>query len=129
MDTDIGGSKQGDVFLFGELLPTEDDLSFRRYHNMMHPDIQEAYIPSVELLEDGNFVFTENCYSGMGQYNGWYEKKEDMYICHVTDASSMKGYAGQDVTQIEFTIKDEKSIVLKTDLCMSLGGDVFDLVR
>lgn len=129
LDTDIGGSKQGDVFLFGELLPTEDDLSFRRYKNMMHPDIREAYIPSIELLEDGNFVFTENCYSGMGQYNGWYEKKDDMYICHVTDASSMKGYAGQDVTQIEFTIKDEKSIVLKTDLCMSLGGDVFDLVR
>ena len=61
--------------------------------------------------------------------SGWYEKKEDMYICHVTDASSMKGYAGQDVTQIDFTIKDEKSIVLKTDLCMSLSGDVFDLVQ
>lgn len=129
LDTDIGGSKQGDVFLFGELLPAEEDLSFRRYHNMMHPDVQESYTPSMEFLDDGNFIFTENCFSGMGQYNGWYEKKDDKYICHVTDASSMKGYAGQDVTQIDFEIRDEKSIVLRTDLCMSLSGDFFELVQ
>ena len=63
----------------------------------------------------------------MGQYRGWYEVNEIEFILHVEDASTMQGFAGQDVKKIVFKKKDANTIVLSTDLCMSLLGDEFYL--
>ncbi len=83
--------------------------------------------PNVIFDADGTFVLTENCYSGMGQFKGWYEKTSTGYICHVQDASSMQGYAGGDVTLITFVMKDDHTLLLKTDLCMSRTDNEFIL--
>ena len=61
----------------------------------------------------------------MEHYKGWYEANGIEIICHVEDASTMKGFAGQDVTTIMFKVKDINTIVFSTDLCMSLLGDEF----
>lgn len=83
--------------------------------------------PNVIFDADGTFVLTENCYSGMGQFKGWYEKTSTGYICYVQDASSMQGYAGGDVTLITFVMKDDHTLLLKTDLCMSRTDNEFIL--
>ncbi|MBQ1532219.1 MAG: hypothetical protein IIZ57_08780 [Solobacterium sp.] len=89
--------------------------------------VPEQFEPSVKFETNGEFVFTENCYAGMGQYKGWYESNEIEFILHVEDASTMQGFAGQDVKKIIFKKKDANTIVLSTDLCMSLLGDEFYL--
>ena len=90
-------------------------------------DVADVFQPSI-YMSSGFFTFTENCYAGMGQYKGTYEKKDNRIYCTVTDASSMSGFAGDDVKMIEFKIVDEKTLKLKTQLCMSGNGDLFYLV-
>ena len=92
-------------------------------------DVQKDLRPTVYFDGAGNFVFTENCYSGMGKYKGTYTRDDDdHYICKVTDASSMQGYAGDDVEEIVFKILDDNTLRLKTPLCMSKANDLFDLL-
>ncbi|MBQ6334934.1 MAG: Ig-like domain-containing protein [Erysipelotrichaceae bacterium] len=90
-------------------------------------DVQKAYQPSIYLDGAGFFTFTENVYAGMARYKGYYDKKDGKVICTVTDASEMKGFAGEGVTEIVFKIVDEKTLKLKTDLCMSTNGTLFYL--
>ena len=71
------------------------------------------------------FDFTENVYAGFGHFIGWYEKTDKAYLCHVDDASTMEGFAGADTKLIEFEIKDANTLILKTDLCMSMAGELF----
>ncbi len=93
-------------------------------------DVQESLRPSIYFDGAGNFVFTENCYSGMGKYKGTYTRDDDdHYICTVTDASTMQGYAGQDVKTITFKILDSNTIRLKNQLCMSAPNDIFERIE
>ena len=92
-------------------------------------DVADQFKPSIYLDGNGHFVFTENCYAKMGEYKGTYTRDDDdHYICKVTDASSMEGFAGDDVKEIVFKILDDKTLRLKTPLCMSEANDLFDLV-
>jgi hypothetical protein len=89
-------------------------------------DVNKEYLPSITIATDYSFEFVENVYAGMGKYKGWCQRTDDAcWICDVTDASMMQGFAGDDVKIIEFEDKGENSLVLKTDLCMSMAGDVF----
>ncbi len=90
-------------------------------------DVISDYQPSV-FFDSGFFTFTENVYAGMGKYKGTYEKKDDRIYCTVTDASTMEGFKGDNVKEIVFKIVDEKTLKLKTELCMSGNGDLFYLV-
>ena len=90
-------------------------------------DVADSFQPSI-FFDSGFFTFTENTYSGMGQYKGIYDKKDGYIYCSVTDAKTMEGYAGADVKEIVFKIVDEKTIKLKTQLCMSANGDLFYLL-
>lgn len=110
-------SESGPMYINGEFAAKHDPSA----------GIPEQFEPSLKLETNGEFTFTENCYAGMGQYKGWYEVNEIEYILHVEDASTMQGFAGQDVKKILFKIKDANTIVLSTDLCMSLIGDEFYL--
>ena len=112
-----GSSSSGPMYINGEFVMKHDP----------SVGVPEQYEPSIKFETNGEFVFTENCYAGMGQYKGWYEVSEIEYILHVEDASTMQGFAGQDVKKIIFKIKDPNTIVLSTDLCMSLVGDEFHL--
>ncbi len=134
---DLQESKKGDVFSTSGTKPagletakSETTAAFQAEFVMKHaPEVgvPEQFEPSVKFENNGEFVFTENCYAGMGQYRGTYAKNEIEIICQVKDASTMKGFAGQDVTKIVFKFKDPNTIVLSTDLCMSVVGDEFHL--
>ena len=87
-------------------------------------DIMDVVQPSV-TFDSGFFTFTENVYAGMGQYKGIYDIKNGKYVCTVDDATTMQGFAGDDVKQIVFTIVDNKTLRLETDLCMSRIGTLF----
>ena len=89
-------------------------------------DVAEAFLPNVYFDGKGNFVFKENLYAGMGEYKGTYVKDDSHYTCKVT--SAFEGFAGDDVKEIVFKIVDDTTIKLKTQLCMSAPGDLFDLV-
>ncbi len=134
---DLTASMKGDVFTTSGKKPaglsgsSESSASYINGEFAANHDpsagILEQFEPSVKFETNGEFVFTENCYAGMGQYKGWYEVNEIEYILHVEDASTMQGFAGQDVKKILFKKKDANTIVLSTDLCMSLIGDEFYL--
>ena len=135
LENDLGVSRAGDVFTLDGILPKEyegpmgDSLGNYRSEWKHKPiaDVAEQYLPSVVFDSAGMFTFTENCYAGMASYIGWYEKKEDGFICHVDDASQLQGFKGDDVTLIEFERKGS-TLILKTELCMSMIGDEFELV-
>lgn len=88
-------------------------------------DVKEDNLPSVFLYSDGVFEVYENLYSGMGSYYGTYVFEGDDLVCTVKDAAEIQGFAGQDVTEIRFTMDDNGDIRLLTDLCMSQKDDVF----
>lgn len=88
-------------------------------------DVNDAFQPSVTFDPTGSFVFTENVYAGMAQIKGTYKIEDGRYYCTVTDNSAMKGFAGQDVKEIVFKVVDEKTIKMKTNLCMSTNGELF----
>ena len=133
---DLGCSSSGDVFsMDGNIpealqVPMGDNLGDRgsTWRYMTDTDVAEQYLPKVEFNTAGEFIFTENVYSGMAQIRGWYEKKSDGYTCHVDDKTQMQGYAGYDVDVIEFKLKDRYTLELKTDICMSRTGDEFELL-
>ena len=132
--TDLGVSRIGDVFSSNGTIPAElggsvstvaTDKGGLWIHSPIE-DVNPMYYPQVEFDAAGKFVFTENCYAGMGTYEGTYEKKDSGYTCHV-EKTTMQGFKGDDVTVIEFEKKDDKTLVLKTELCMSMIGDTFEL--
>ena len=88
-------------------------------------DLNDMFQPSV-FFDSGFFTFTENCYDSMRQYKGIYDIKDGYYYLTVSE-HNLQGYAGQDVTEIVFKIVDEKTLKLKTQLCMSTNGDLFYL--
>ncbi|MBQ9425010.1 MAG: hypothetical protein IJU42_03595 [Erysipelotrichaceae bacterium] len=134
--TDLGVSMTGDVFSANGSIPEAlqvpmgDNLGNKgsSWRYITDTDVAEQYLPKVVFDTAGAFTFTENVYSGMAQIKGWYEKKSDGYICHVDDNSQMEGYTGADVKLIEFEKKDNSTLVLKTDICMSRAGDTFELI-
>lgn len=133
LDNDLGVSMKGDPFVFAEYLPDDGPMgdSLGNYHSKwqytMDPALNEAYMPSVEFTSAGEFIFIENLYAGMGEYRGWYEKRDDGFTCHV-DTCSFSGYAGDDVKTIEFRYKDASTLILDSDLCMCRKGDLFALM-
>lgn len=84
------------------------------------------YYPNFTIYDDLSFVFEENVYAGLAHYKGYCQKYDNGFGCGVTDASEMQGFAGQDVKYIEFKYdSDGKTLILQTDLCMSMSGDKF----
>lgn len=94
----------------------------------------ELYLPTVEFDASGSFTLTENVFSGMAKFKGWYEETDTGYICHVKDASQLQGFnCGEGpcnaIETIEFAKDNEITMVLMTDLCLSRKFDVFDIVK
>ncbi len=94
----------------------------------------ELYLPTVDFDASGSFTLTENVFSGMAKFKGWYEETDTGYICHVKDASQLQGFNCGDgpcdaIKTIEFAKDNEITMVLMTDLCLSRKFDVFDIVK
>lgn len=130
---DLISSKYLDYFTVTAELPddakTDSPLSEFTTTTWVHEqngETSDEYLPRFTIATDYSFEFTENVYAGMGKYKGWCQRTDDAcWICDVTDASSMQGFKGDDVKIIKFEDKDDKSVVLKTELCMSREGDIF----
>ena len=128
--TDLQGSMVGEVFTTsGELPEGLDTWSVHKIYT--HAPIEGTpaqFLPTLELNKDGTFVFTENVYAGMAHYRGtWMETPGGYIVCDATDNKELQGFAGQDVETIIFEYAEPNTLVLNTDLCMSLKGDTFNL--
>ena len=89
----------------------------------------DVYEPEIQFTPAGTFTMTENTFAQMAEIKGWYEKDDDGYTCHVTDNTSMQGFAGQDVMEIRFSIISDDVIQLDTEICGSQKGDCFKLIE
>ncbi|MBQ1483132.1 MAG: hypothetical protein IIZ28_06130 [Erysipelotrichaceae bacterium] len=87
--------------------------------------ILKQYLPSVTIATDYSFKFIENCYSGMGEYTGYCQKTDKGWACDVLDASKMQGFKGDEVKTIVFEENKDGDLILKTELCMSMPGEIF----
>ncbi|MCR4632564.1 MAG: hypothetical protein K5648_00385 [Erysipelotrichaceae bacterium] len=87
--------------------------------------ILKQYLPSITIATDYSFKFVENCYAGMGEYTGYCQKTEEGWACDVLDASKMQGFKGDEVKTIVFEEDKDGDLILKTELCMSMPGEVF----
>ncbi|MBQ6478017.1 MAG: hypothetical protein IJI44_01480 [Erysipelotrichaceae bacterium] len=132
--TDLGISRNGDRFCMPGTDPAipgpegAPSLENSEWRHEKITDMIDDYLPSIKFDSAGMFDFTENLYSGFGHFIGWYEKTDKAYICHVDDASTVQGFAGADTKLIEFELVDENTIILKTDLCMSMSGEKFERI-
>ena len=131
---DLRDSRKGDVFSLDGKIPEglvidsdpfKDTFKTTTWIHEPIEDVAEQYLPSITIATDYSFKLIENCYAGMGQYQGYCQKTDDGWACDVTDASKMQGFKGDDVKLIKFIEGKDGSLILKTELCMSREGDVF----
>lgn len=103
--------------------------SFFQTTTWIHEPTEQSlpeYYPNFTIYNDLSFVFEENVYAGLAHYKGNCKQFEDGFGCEVADASELQGFAGQDVKYIEFKYdSDGQTLILQTDLCMSMSGDKF----
>ncbi|MCQ2512342.1 MAG: hypothetical protein MJ092_03030 [Lachnospiraceae bacterium] len=85
------------------------------------------YKPLISLDSAGYFSFKENLYSGMGHMYGVYTESDKTVECTVYSIDYV-GYAGDDVYSIIFEKTSPTTLTLKTDICYSKSGAVFELV-
>ena len=83
----------------------------------------DAYRPKLLLLSDQTFVYIENLYEGMGEYRGTYAIEGGQIICSV-ESVGFEGFAGDDVTEFRFSVKEDM-LELDRDLCSSLAGYLY----
>ena len=91
-------------------------------------DVSFDYMPTIEFDSAGMFTFTENVYYGMFTITGGWSFTDIGYECIVDINNIDSNTAGCDVKKIYFDKVDDKTIVLKTDICMSTSGEKFYLV-
>lgn len=124
---DLAESRMGDSFktTIPSEYPSSDTMKEMVFVHQNDQDMLEEYLPKLTINSDYSFVFYENCYSGFGEYLGYCKEVSDGWECYVTDASSMKGYRGEDVQTIIFKYNTDGNLVLQTQLCMSQPNDIF----
>ena len=139
LETDLPVSATGDVFTKDGACPTEfvqtplenNFHNTRWIHEKTDMVSNDEFLPSLQLMnvqgKGYSFVFTENNYAGMAQITGTFSTDGRYIVCDVEDASQMKGFAGEGIKYIEFEIKDDKTLVLLSNINMSQAGDLFYL--
>ncbi|MBR2577799.1 MAG: Ig-like domain-containing protein [Erysipelotrichaceae bacterium] len=91
-----------------------------------NPNAAKGCEPHVYFDGAGNFIFTENLFSGMGTYKGTYVIEDGRYYCTVKEMKEDHGHL-PEVDEIIFKIVDDKTLKLKTSLQMSQPGELFYL--
>ena len=92
--------------------------------------LMEIYYPYLELDNRGGFTYYENIYEGMVYYYGVYKVNGDEIICTVdyTDPYDLSGVKGGDVKEIKFTLNEDGTLTLNTELCYSYKGAILTYV-
>ncbi|MBQ4253626.1 MAG: hypothetical protein II712_02240, partial [Erysipelotrichaceae bacterium] len=83
------------------------------------------YLPTLRLLPDGYFGFTENVFNGFAHIDGTYVEDSEKIVLTVTDGEELKGHTQSEVKQIVFIKQADGKLRLDTDLCMCLKGTLF----
>ncbi|MCQ2530059.1 MAG: hypothetical protein MJ086_02230 [Lachnospiraceae bacterium] len=89
-------------------------------------ELVNDYKPLISLDSAGYFSFKENLYSGMGHMYGAYTESDKTIECTVYSIDYV-GYAGDDVYSLTFEKTSPTTLTLKTDICYSKNGSVFEL--
>ncbi len=104
-----------------------DDLLGTTYQSTT-TECNPPYIPKVEFMEGNTFNFTENLYEGMGNYTGHFTVQGNQLTLDVEDIN-FSGFLGDDVKVIRFTIMEDGTLTLQSDLCFSRSGQTFGRVE
>lgn len=111
------------------LVPADADLSvIGRVFVSKSPNFSAGYEPTLTLAPDGSFTMRENLLEGMGSYTGCYDVRGKSVRCfvHTCDFNNNGGsFAGADVGLIGFSLQEDGTLRLDTDLCGSVYGDRF----
>lgn len=85
----------------------------------------DSYFPTLRLLPDGGFSFTENVYEGFVTVTGTYTENDTEIVCKVIDKEDIKGFTGYNVNDYIFEKTADGNLILRTDICMSRIGCKF----
>ena len=131
--TDLCGSRAKDIFSLNKgsqssttSSTTAQSDSWPEIYISSNDSFSDPYCPTLKLNQDGTFELTENLYEGMGHYKGHYTRQDINLTLYVEETDFM-GFAGDDVTVIEFETMSKDVVQLMTDLCGSRRFDYWYL--
>lgn len=87
----------------------------------------EDFRPLLTLEADGTATFRENLLEGMGTFTGRYRYAETdgTLILTVESVDFAESFVCYNIREIVFTVQDDNTLVLQTELCASVPGAVF----
>ena len=112
------------VFHFDETTGVKEDFYGNHVYTCYDSKWNKPYEPTLFIYDDASFLFNENLYEGMGEYTGFYAADKESITCYVKYIS-FSGFAGDNVSIIEFKRLPDGSLQLKSNLCGSVVGDIF----
>ena len=128
--TDLCGSRGKDIFSKNKPEITQENSVAPEESSEIYINenglFEDPYKPTLELNNDGTFVLTENLYEGMGHYTGHYTK-QDINLTLYVEEKDFNGFAGDNISTIEFEIMSKDVIQLMTTLCGSSERDYWYL--
>ena len=77
------------------------------------------------LEADGTATFRENLLEGMGTFTGRYAETDGTLILTVESVDFAESFVCYNIREIVFTVQDDNTLVLQTELCASVPGAVF----
>lgn len=86
---------------------------------------EEEYRPLLTLEPDGSANLRENLLEGMGNFTGHYTVSDGTLTVTVDSVDFAESFVCYSVREITFTVQDEDTLVLQTELCASVPGAVF----
>ena len=81
--------------------------------------------PLLTLEADGTATFRENLLEGMGTFTGRYAETDGTLILTVESVDFAESFVCYNIREIVFTVQDDNTLVLQTELCASVPGAVF----
>ena len=85
----------------------------------------EDFRPLLTLEADGTATFRENLLEGMGTFTGRYAETDGTLILTVESVDFAESFVCYNIREIVFTVQDDNTLVLQTELCASVPGAVF----
>ncbi len=85
----------------------------------------EEFRPLLTLEADGTATLRENLLEGMGNFTGRYTETNGALTITVESVDFAESFVCYNVREIVFTVQDDNTLVLQTELCASVPGAVF----
>ena len=84
----------------------------------------EEYYPKLALYPDGTFLFRVNLYEAMSDVKGTYQLRDGRIYCTVKELG-FGGFAGDNVSELIFSIGQSALIYEGDPVGMTIAGDAF----